>query len=469
MTGTGRPTPADLAKIAQQADIIAPVHVELVQVLLEAGDRNDAHLALQAAAQLPSRDASLLEPLAYLAFGSGAHSAAHTIYKRIVDLKPTDAIAWYNLASSERAMGRINAAVDACNTALQIDANMASAALLRSEMRKQNRESNHVDQLRLMLSRAPDDRMAIPLHYALGKEFDDLGEYDAAFAQFSKGASKRRSLLDYDVAQDIWKLGRIVETFDRAKLSIVEPLAKPDFGFIMGLPRSGTTLIERVLTGDPSVVSNGETDNLLKALLDGSPSEEKDIFNRIALADAEKVGKSYARRSGHSSSSSIVIEKLPFNSLYGGALRQTLPNARVILMHRVPADNLFAMFSTMFGAGYPFSYAMSDLAHYYIAYRRMINHWLSNITDQMKEISYEEFVENPQQIGPEIAKHMNVIWKPEMLQVEKNANSSATASAAQVRRPIYKSAMGRARNYERHLAPMLSILEGAGIEPFSRK
>ena len=441
-------------------------HVKHVQALVADGSKALAQAVLLAAVRLPGDDIAVLEALAFQAFGLGVHAVAREFYRRTTVARPGDATCWYNLASAERTLGQLEAAEQACDRALQRDPGLAAAALLRSELRRQSAEANHVDQLRQWLARTPVGPAAIALNYALGKELDDLADYDAAFACFARGAALRRAGLAYDVAQDLWKLQRIRETFGQARLNAAPGLEPAAFGFIVGMPRSGTTLIERVLTGSAAATSNGETDNLLRALMEGSPQAVPDIFERIAAADPASVVQRYRALAGARDEGEIVLEKLPLNYLYAGAIRLTLPSARILLLQRTPADNCLAMFTTLFGSGYPFSYDLADLARYFIGYQALIAHWQTVMPDQIQAVSYDAFVADPEPAGQRIAAHMGVPWDPALLKVEANQGSTATASAAQVRKPIYTASSGRWRNYARHLVPLTNALEDAGIAPF---
>lgn len=441
-------------------------HAKAVQILRALGRHGDAEDLLAAAMALPPGLPADHEALGFVAFQAGRHEASRDFYARVVEALPSDALAWYNLASGERNLGRLDDAERACSQALHLAPDMAQAALLRSQLHTRTAEQNHIDDLRAMLSRAPAGQgHDVFLHYALGKEFDDLGDYDAAFRHFSLGAGARRLALDYDVRQDLHKLARITEAFSVDRLSRAPALTAPDYGFIVGLPRSGTTMIERILTGSAAARSNGETDNLFGALGEAAATAGGDIFDRVAGADPALVVPAYARRAGHAGPGQLILEKLPFNYLYAGAIRQTLPNARTLLVRRTPADNLFAMFSTLFGSGYPFSYALDELADYYGAYHALAAHWRAAVGEQMLEVAYEDVVSDPLSHGRTIARHFDIGWDDDMVRIEKNATASATASAAQVRRPIYASAKGRWRNYARQLRPLTERLERAGIDP----
>ena len=456
----------DLAAAARPLKQPSIEHVRVVRALVDAGRRAEALAELEAVSRLPGGRADAHEHLAFMAFGLGAHEIAREMYARVTRLLPEDATAWYNMASSERTLGRLEPAEEACDRALALDPGMARAALLRSQLRTQRPDANHIDELRRWLTAAETVGPVILLNYALGKELDDVGEYDEAFRHFSAGASHRRRNLNYGVEKDVWKLRRIRETFDAQRLLRAPPLREPEYGFIVGLPRSGTTMIERVLTGNPDVAANGETDNLLRALMDGSQPGEQDVFVRIAESDPSRVQRAYAQRAADPRGRHLVLEKLPFNCLYTGAIRLTLPNARILLVTRSPVDNCFAMFSTLFGAGYPFSYDLSELARYFAAYRELMAHWAEVVPDQMLEVSYEAFIEHPVCHGAGIAAHIGVAWSDSMVNIETNPAPTATASAAQVRRPIYRTAAGRWRNYAKHLDPLLGALEAAGVDPY---
>ena len=143
----------------------------------------------------------------------------------------------------------------------------------------------------------------------------------------------------------------------------------------------------------------------------------------------------------------------------------TLPSARVIAVNRALADCGLAMYTTLFGSAYPFSYDLGELAQYFIAYRRLISHWQKVAADQMITTSYEAFVSDPLAQGRRVAEHLGVAWSDAMVRIEDNPTGSATASAVQVRQPIHTGASGRWRRYRAQLSVLWDALEAAGIDP----
>jgi tetratricopeptide (TPR) repeat protein len=442
-----------------------PAHGLLATILLRLGYVDEAERTVAEALERSPGVADAYDALAFVSMQLGRHERANTLYRRAVELAPGDPRFWYNLASSERAFGRLEEAASACDRAIALDAAQYPSYLLRSELRVQTAGSNHIGELQRQLSLRPaDDRAQMFLGYALAKELDDVERYDEAFGWFSHAAATRRRHLAYDVAVDERKLERIAAAFSaQAMPKSVEDGQSARYIFILGLPRSGTTLLERILTGLPGVRSNGETENFSRALLAVAPSEGADVFARAAGADPEAVGAHYGRLAG-GRGHAHVIEKMPLNYLYLGAIRRALPEAKLLLVRRSPLDSCFAMYRTLFGEAYPFSYDFEDLARYYAAYERLIAHWLREFGDRIHEVVYEELVHSPAQIGAAVAKRCGVPWDASAVDVQNNAAVSLTASAAQVRRPIYGSSSGRWRYYRQHLAPLIASLREHGVQ-----
>lgn len=439
--------------------------IDAMASVVRSGSRQDIAPTLTHVSGLPGATAAQHETLGFIAFAAGLHEQSLDHYAAAARLAPADPVVWYNLASAQRNLGRLDEAQQSCDRALRLAPFNAQAALLRSHLRRQTHQANNIDALRAALGQVlPNSTEAIFFHYALGKELDDLADYERAWAHFAAGAAARRRALQYDVQLDLQKLARIQATSSRRELAAcTRAPATAHYGFIIGLPRSGTTLVERVLTASPGAVSNGETDNFLAALMEGTPPHGGDIFARVACSHPATVQEAYARKAGHATKNLLVLEKLPMNYLYAGAIARNLPDAQMLLLERNLVDNCFGMFSTLFGAGYPFSYDLAELAQYAVAYRALTRHWQDALGDRLATVSYDEFVSSPASVGPAMSAHLGITWNPSMALVEHNAQASATASAVQVRQPIYRTSSGRWRNYERPLRPLIDALSSSGL------
>ena len=458
---------SEAAQFAQQAvadaRTLSPGHGFLASLYLKLGRTADAEECLAGALELGGGVADAYDGLAYVCMALGRHDQANSLYRRATELAPQVPRFWYNLAGSERSLGRLAGAEAACDQALALDSAQYPTWLLRSELRLQTPQTNHISELQTRLVHAgTEHRARVFLGYALAKELDDVGRFDEAFHWFSSAAAARRSRLEYDVAGDERKLRRIAEAFPSAGPRGAPALLSSRHIFIVGLPRSGTTLVERILTGLPRVRSNGETENFSRALLAASQGEG-DVFQRAAAADPEVVAANYAGLVPCAAHGDSVIEKLPMNYLYLGAIHRALPEAKILVIRRSPLDSCFAMYRTLFGDAYPFSYDLQELARYYAAYDGLIAHWRKVLGTSMLEVVYEDLVQDPARIGEIMSRYCELTWDAAAINIQSNQSVSLTASAAQVRRPIYGSSSGRWRHYRDHLHGLVQSLRGRGV------
>lgn len=438
--------------------LLATLHLNLGQAL-------QAEQVVTQALACETGVADAYDGLAHVSMLLGQHQRSNALYRRVVELAPQSARFWYNLASSERSVGRLAQAQAAANRAIALDRAHYPSYLLRSELCVQSRDGNHVEQLQALL-REPqlEDRARLFLGFALGKELDDLQRFDEAFAAFAAAAAVRRRHLAYDVGVDERKLQRIAEAFPSAAMPQTQSAAdSARYIFILGLPRSGTTLLERILSALPDVHSNGETDHFSRALLAASPADGGDVFARAAAADPSAIAAGYRRLAQRADSATHIIEKLPLNYLYVGAIRRALPQAKIVLVTRTPIDSCFAMYRTLFGEAYPFSYELRELAGYYAAYEGLMQHWLRLFGDAIHRVAYEDLVHAPRTHGARVARFCGLNWDDAAIDIQNNAAASLTASAAQIRRPIYGSSSGRWRHYHHHLAPLIQALREHGV------
>jgi tetratricopeptide (TPR) repeat protein len=437
-------------------------HSVLASILLKLGRVREAEQVVAQAAALGGGTGAAYDGLAYVSTELGRHERANALYRRATELEPQTPRFWYNLACSERSFGRLVAAEQACQRSIALDSRHYPSYLLRSELRVQSSAANHIADLRRRLA---DPRLDIHgkvfLGYALGKEFDDVQRFDEAFRCFADAAQLRRSQLRYDVAGDERQLERIAQVFN-AVPSGLPPRRGASQIFVMGLPRSGTTLVERILTGLPQVRSNGETENFSRALTAAAAATPGDVVERAAAADPAAVAAHYQRLADPGSSGQHSVEKLPTNYLYLGAIRRALPGAKIILLTRSPLDSCFAMYRALFGEAYPFSYDVEELARYHAAYQRLMAHWRSLLGPGIHEVGYEELVRSPAVVGSALVRHCGLAWTDRAIDIQSNQSVSLTASAAQVRRPIYGSSSGRWRHYRAHLAPLIDALRRHG-------
>jgi Sulfotransferase family len=312
----------------------------------------------------------------------------------------------------------------------------------------------------------------VQIRYALAKEYEDLGEYGRSFAQLSQGAALRRRHMEYNVATDVSTVQWIIDAFAAAPAAEAAGCAPDAPIFIVGLPRSGTTLVDRILGSHSKVTSAGELNAMALAIVDavGRTSNVRlarpDFITRSAHLDFAALGRDYLRRATVSSRRpGRFTDKMPLNHLYCGLIRRALPNARIIHVTRDAMASGYAMYKTLFKDGYPYSYDLRDIGHYFVAYRRLMGFWESESPGSILHLRYEDLVSNQLQQTQRLLAFCSLEWEEACLNFHENASATTTASAAQVRQPIYTSSVVQWRHYESQLQPLRQVLDVAGIEP----
>jgi tetratricopeptide (TPR) repeat protein len=331
------------------------------------------------------------------------------------------------------------------------------------------KNDRHVKQMLKVLRKSGDVAANnVFLFYALGKEYEDLGRWNDAFRYFSKAGDAVKSVAGYDVAQDVELMDEIIDTCSAEWLrdapSTVETSRTPIF--IVGLPRTGTTLTDRILSNHSKVQSAGESQLFQMVLRDGSRAG-----NQIGITSAQIKSASERRPSSIADtyleavehrlgSEPYFIEKLPENVLYLGFIAKAWPNAKIIHLRRHPMDACFAAYKQSY---FRFAYSLNDLAQYYLAYDRLSRHWRETLGSRMLELKYEDLVADAATETRQLLESIGLEFEEACLQFDQNTAPVATASSVQVREKIHTRSVDRWKNFERELAPLREQLEQGGV------
>lgn len=446
-----------------------PLRLLLAELALQAGEIGDGLRALRALEAEAGRDGILLQHIAQFYTRLNLHAEAEDCYRRALATAPGNPKYLYNLATAVIALGKLDEAEALLDRVIAADPHDYDAYYNRATLRKQTAQSNHVADIeRLLASRLRDPMGEVQLGYALAKELEDLGEHHRSFAALKRGADARKRLLSYDVADDVRAMDAIAAAFDTAFFARdISGARETQPIFILGLPRSGTTLVDRILSSHSQVESLGEINDFAQALMRAVP-QAKNKFELIAAsaqADAGAIGRQYAQTArAISAGAPRAIDKTPVNFLYLGLIARALPNATIIHVRRNAMDVCYAMYKTLFRMAYPFSYDLADLAKYYLAYRRLMAHWEKHLPDRIVAIDYEDLVANQNDATRKLVAACGLGWEEGCLAPERNEKPSLTASAAQVRQKVHAGSVGLWRAYAEELRPLAEALRNGGVE-----
>jgi tetratricopeptide (TPR) repeat protein len=441
---------------------------------LSAQRRLAQSLASAAAAErAAANDHQLLDAIGSFYSSVGEHQNALEAYSRAISLDPSRALYWFNRATVRRFLGQISAAEDDYDRAIMLRPDDCEAHSNRSELRKQTRERNHTEAMERLLARGIADwRGEVQLRYALAKEYEDLEQYEQSWSHLERGARLRREHLQYDVRHDVDTVDWIIEAFPQAPVAPAQGCPSFEPIFIVGLPRSGTTLVERILGSHSKVFAAGELNHFAAALVSaalsrtgGKPLPRAELVAASRDLDFAALGADYLERTRPlTSHRSHFTDKMPLNYLYCGLIRRALPNARIVHVTRHPMASCYAMFKTLFKDGYPFSYDLNDIARYYVGYRRLMDHWRRSMPGAIYDISYERLVRDQENESRRLLAACGLEWEDGCFEFHRNPTATTTASASQVRRPIYDSSLAQWHHYERPLEGLRTQLMAAGVD-----
>jgi tetratricopeptide (TPR) repeat protein len=421
---------------------------------------------------MASLDGKLLWQAGAISLTSNFFSEAIRCYERAREQLGDVPALLYDLAAAYFFSGEFERAERALERLLLLAPDAGPALYLRSTLRRQTLESNHVDDLRKRLAAGisvPNDEAAA--RYALSKELEDLGEDVESFAQLQRAAlQKRGTLRGYSLTSECEALAAVRASYSHEIMGqAVHGHNETGAIFIVGMPRSGTTLVERLLVQSGRVRSAGELldfGNLLSLMTQAPLAAAPGLTPAEASLriDYAALGREYMRGAREAAGgSACFIDKLPVNYIYCGIIRKALPNAKIIHLVRDPVDTCHAVFKTLFFDAYPFSYDQNEIADYYIAYQQMMRHWHEVMPGSILDVRYEDLVANPGEQTRRIFDWCSLEWSPDVLDAPTDATVFASASAAQVREPVHGRSVHRSRRHRDGLATLISKLQASGI------
>ena len=441
------------------------------QCLLALGRRNEACVAAQAALAGATTDPLLLDAVgSFFSFAGDQHTALEA-FEQAAALAPDNAHFIFNRATVRRFLGQLAAAEADYDRVIALRPADFEAYKNRSDLRTQTADRNHVAELEGLAARGfADWRSEVQIRYTLAKEYEDLGDYRKSFDELRQGARKRRENLRYDVANDVSTVDWIIEAFPHAAPQPTAPMHTASI-FIVGLPRSGTTLVDRILSSHSQVRSAGELNDFALSLVARVRSENgkehlprRELVARSAYVDFAALGREYLARARAVVAEGRFTDKMPLNYLYCGLIRRALPTAKIVHLTRHPMAAGYAMYKTLFKDAYPFSYDLDEIARYYIAYRKLMDHWSTVMPGAVYSLNYENLVADQIDETRKLLEFCGLDWEDACAEFHRNPSATTTASASQVRRPIYDSSVAQWRHYTAQLASLSSALESAGIE-----
>ena len=440
----------------------ADSHYNLGIALAAAGRSDAAILRYQKALFLRHDYAEAHNNLANLLATNGKTDSAIGHYERALAVNPNHAGALNNLGNAFRDLGRFDKAMVYYDRAISIRPVSAEAHYHRAEIKTFKKSDPDLAALEALARRDDLPVTKAPfVHFALAKALEDTGDYARSFEQLRIGNEFKRGQVHYDERAVSQLFSRIASVFDRNLLESAAGLGDPSAVpvFILGMPRSGSTLIEQILASHPQIHGAGELEDLAACLPPGFPES----VAGLDPAALRKIGETYLNRLPAMPEGKLrIVNKLPENFLHIGLIRLVLPNARIIHTVRNPIDTCISCYSKLFANGQNFTYHLGELGRYHRRYSDLMAHWQNVFpAGAIHHVAYEDVINDLEGESRKLIDYCGLPWDEHCLAFHKNKRIVKTASAVQVRRPLFRTSIERWRRYETGLAPLLRELTDA--------
>ena len=398
---------------------------------------------------------------------AGDHHEAIRAYERALEISPEKAGAICAMAHHHKTIGEGDSAIANYRRAIAIKYDHAEAYWSLANLKTFRFEEDEIEAMETLLEKddLPDESRS-QVHNALGLEFESHKDFARAFSNFEQCNSIRRKAESYDPVHTESTYGRIIDIIDKDFLDKNDGVSPTDVTpvFIVGLPRSGSTLIEQILASHSQVDGTHELGDLQRVMQDARSKKRNQRFPE-QLADLEMkelaaIGTNYLERTQKfRGNAPYFIDKNPNNFVYAGILKLAVPNAKIIDARRHALDSCFGSYKQLFASGQPYSYDLTELGEYYLQYRRLMEHWHDVLPDFVLEVNYEAVVADLDSQVRRILDFCGLPFEEACLRFHETERAINSASSQQVRQPIYSSSVNLWRNYEPQLPTLVQILE----------
>jgi len=399
---------------------------------------------------------------------AGLFEQARMAMERAVALAPDVPQFRIELASVLSSQGDLAGAEKILRTLIAAHPRMTGAHANLSRIIKYTPDNPHIAQMEALLSSGEiDSTESIALHFALAKAYEDIGSYEASFAQSLAGNELVHETITYPREGKEKQNAELIASFTPALISRLGDAGSADETpiFIVGMPRSGTTLTEQILSSHSKVFGAGELP-FMSALVDELKTRKQarsfgELAGKLTPADLKALGEAYvAQVRNFSPDARFIVDKMPGNYNHVGMIRLALPKAKVIYCKRNAPDNCISIFNLRFSAaGLNFAYDLGDLGHTYLLHEELMAHWKGLLPDFICENSYEEMIADSEGQTRKLLAFCGLEWEDACAQFFKTERTVHTASKAQVRQPIYKSSIDRWKRYGPAVQPLLDALK----------
>jgi tetratricopeptide (TPR) repeat protein len=445
--------------------------LQKAECLLALGRRAEALQAADSAALRAADDPDALDALGTFFVYAAEHARALEIYSHAVAIAPKNTLLLGKRAEVQRFLGNFELSALDYEAVLAIVPGDAEALKGLAGLRHQSADRNSVAAMEAALAAAPAGAEDISvLHYGIAKSYEDLGEYGASWRHLSAANRLQRARYPYDPVHERAIIERIIMGFPGVEPVSVDTTSEKPI-FILGLPRTGTTLVERILGSHTQIHSAGELQALSEAIrvavetqAPGLSGTWLDYAATLGQLEGPLIAHEYLARSrSRRGDRSRFSDKQTANFFYCALILRAFPDARIVHLTRHPLAACYAIYKTRFWGTFPFGNDLDDLGDFYIGYRRLMAHWHKILPGRILDVAYEDVVNSLEPSTRRLLEFVGLPFEEACLEFHRNPTAAMTASSVQVRQPLYDSSLHQWQNYAAELESLRKRLEAAGI------
>ena len=386
-------------------------------------------------------------------------------YLKALEFKPNSPRVHLSLGHVYKTMGEINASINSYKNTI-IQNNLSGEAYWSlANLKTYSFSENEIKDMEETLKGDMSDIERSQMHFALGKAYEVKKDFDRSFRNYYEGNKVKKGLIKYSSDDTSYNTKRILDFFSKENINNLSKSStnNPDPIFVLGMPRSGSTLVDQIISSHSKVDGTQELPNIIKIAAELNNDKQNsypEVLKELDDLKISKLGKDYISETTWARDNApFFVDKMPNNFIHIGLIKTILPNAKIIDTRRDPMDTCFSCFKQFFARGQLFTYSMEDLGNYYTDYIRAMNHWHNIYGKDIFTVHYDDVINKTEETIRELIDYCNLPFEQECLEFYKSSRPVKTPSAEQVRQPIYKSGLNYWKNYEKHLLPLKKIID----------
>ena len=393
------------------------------------------------------------------------YSDGKDAYLKALEFKPNSPRVYLSLGHVYKTMGEIDNSINSYKSTIKQNNLSGEAYWSLANLKTYSFTNDEIKNMEVTLDTEISDIERCQMHFALGKAYEVKKDYNNSFINYSKGNRVKKGLIKYSSRETSEKTKKVLNFFNEENISSLSNSSTLDRDpiFVLGMPRSGSTLIDQIISSHSMVDGTQELPNIIKIAAelnsdsdDNYPEALKDLkSNELSALGLNYISETkWARESAP-----FFIDKMPNNFIHIGLIKTILPNAKIIDTRRDAMDTCFSCFKQFFARGQLFTYSLEDLGNYYVDYIKAMNHWHKVYGEDIYTVHYDNVINNTESTIRELIEYCELPFEDNCLEFYKSSRPVKTPSAEQVRQPIYKSGLNYWKNYADFLSPLKKIID----------